>query len=120
MRPNTAYRGHLQSSDDLITPYEAIRAGFVAQALEKNRRATPHVAEARALQAAASSAKTPAGLLKIEGIEAGLLTAALSTIRLPKFFAYYAPLTTHQLLLLPHIRPSAQQATLAQNPSVPR
>jgi len=50
----TAYRNHLQSSDDLITTYAATRAGFVALALEKNRRATPYVAEARALQAAAN------------------------------------------------------------------
>ena len=70
------YRDHLTSSDDLVTTYEAIRAGFVALALEKNRRATPFVAEARALQAAASSAKIAVGLLAIEGIESGLLTAA--------------------------------------------
>lgn len=70
------YRSHLNSSDDLVTTYEATRAGFVALALEKNRKATPYVAEARALQAAASSAKTPADLLKIKGIESGLLTAA--------------------------------------------
>ena len=38
------YRNHLQSSDDLVTTYEATRAGFVALALEKNRRATPYVA----------------------------------------------------------------------------
>ena len=44
------YRQHLTSSDDLITTYEAIRAGFVALALEKNRRATPFVAQARALK----------------------------------------------------------------------
>jgi len=70
------YRSHLNSSDDLVTTYEATRAGFVALALEKNRRAIPYVAEARALQKAASSAKTPADLLKIKGIELGLLTAA--------------------------------------------
>ncbi len=70
------YRRHLQSSDDLVTTYEATRAGFVSLALEKNRRATPHIAEARALQAAASSAKTPHDLKKATGIEAGLLTAA--------------------------------------------
>lgn len=70
------YRQHLRASDDLVTSYEATRAGFVALALEKNRRSTPHVAEARALQEAASRAKTPADLLTIEGIEAGLLTAA--------------------------------------------
>ena len=61
------YRDHLASSDDLVTTYEAIRAGFVALALEKNRRATPYIAEARALQVAASSAKTPAELPTIRG-----------------------------------------------------
>ncbi|MBE9008399.1 hypothetical protein IQ259_25940 [Fortiea sp. LEGE XX443] len=33
------HRNHLQSSDDLVTTYAATRAGFVALALEKNRRA---------------------------------------------------------------------------------
>lgn len=74
--PLYPYQHHLQSSDDLVTTYAATRAGFVALALEKNRRATPYVAEARALQAAASSAQTPLDLLKIAGIESGLLTAA--------------------------------------------
>jgi hypothetical protein len=71
-----AYHNHLQSSDDLVTTYEATRAGFVALALEKNRRATPYIAEARALQEAASQSKNPADLLNIKGIEMGLLTAA--------------------------------------------
>ncbi|GIK23702.1 MAG: hypothetical protein BroJett005_31160 [Ignavibacteriota bacterium] len=71
-----AYREHLQSADDLATSYEAVRAGFVALALEKNRRATPYVAEARALKSAASKAKVPIELRKIPGIRAGLLTAA--------------------------------------------
>src|SRR5438552_18251109 len=57
------YLQHLNSSKDLETTYEAIRAGFVSLALEKNRRATPFVAEARALKAAASKAKTPTELL---------------------------------------------------------
>jgi hypothetical protein len=70
------YRRHLNSSADLETTYEATRAGFVALALEKNHRATPFVAEARALQEAASHAANPAELLKIKGIESGLLTAA--------------------------------------------
>jgi hypothetical protein len=70
------YHNHLQSSDDLVTTYEATRAGFVALALEKNRRATPYVAEARALQEASSQAKIPLELLEIKGIEMGLLTAA--------------------------------------------
>jgi len=70
------FRNHLNSSNDLVTAYEAIRAGFVALTLEKNRKATPYVSEARALQTAASSAKTPVDLLQIKGIESGLLTAA--------------------------------------------
>lgn len=70
------YRRHLDSSADLETTYEATRAGFVALALEKNHRATPFVAEARALQEAASHATNPTDLLKITGIENGLLTAA--------------------------------------------
>ncbi len=70
------YLNHLRSSDDLVTTYEATRAGFVALALEKNRRATSYVAEARALLAAALEAKTPADLLGIESIQSGLLTAA--------------------------------------------
>lgn len=67
---------HLKSSKDLETSYEAIRAGFVALALEKNRRATPFVAEARALKAAASTAKTPRDLVNLTQIRAGLLAAA--------------------------------------------
>ena len=74
--PLPPYLNHLHSSDDLVTTYEATRAGFVSLALEKNRRATPYVAEARVLKAAASRARTPADLLGIKGIESGLLTAA--------------------------------------------
>jgi hypothetical protein len=70
------YLQHVKSSKDLETTYEAIRAGFVALALEKNRRATPFVAEARALKTAAVMAKTPHDLLTIAEIRSGLLTAA--------------------------------------------
>jgi hypothetical protein len=76
MTSSQPYKNHLNSSDDLVTTYEATRAGFVALALEKNRLAKDYVDEARALQAAASQARTPAELLTIEGIESGLLTAA--------------------------------------------
>ena len=37
------FRSHLQSADTLVTPYEQTRAGFVALALEKNRKATPYL-----------------------------------------------------------------------------
>lgn len=71
MMPSRPYRNHLRFSDDLVTTYEATRAGFVALALEKNRRATPYVAEARALQEAASKARTPADLLDHQGHRIG-------------------------------------------------
>ena len=67
----TPYLDHLQSSVVLITNYEATRAGFVALALEKNRKATPYVFEARALQTVATKAQSPSDLLKIIGIENG-------------------------------------------------
>lgn len=70
------YLLHLKSSKSLETSYEAVRAGFVALALEKNRRATPFVAQARALKTAASKAKSASGLLKITEIQSALLTAA--------------------------------------------
>ncbi len=59
------YQQHLESSDDLVTSYEATRAGFIALGLEKNRRATPFVEQARALKVVASSATIPNELLKI-------------------------------------------------------
>ncbi len=71
-----SYLGHLSSADDLITTYEATRAGFVALALEKNRRASPSIEQARTLKSSASRALTPRKLTQIEGIEAALLTAS--------------------------------------------
>ena len=67
---------HLKSSKDLETTYEAVRAGFVALVLEKNRQATPYIQEARALKVAASTAKTPSDLLGITDIQSALLTAS--------------------------------------------
>ncbi len=54
MPPDKPHRQHLTSSKSLVTTYEETRAGFVALALEKNRRATPFIEEARSLKAAAS------------------------------------------------------------------
>ena len=76
LTPPRPYVEHLASAESLITSYEARRAGFVALALERNRRATPYVSEARALQAVASRVSAPSDLLKLAGIQAGLLTAA--------------------------------------------
>lgn len=76
MTRSKPYRQHLKSAEDLVTSYEAIRAGFVALALEKNRRATPFVAQARALKASALHARMPIDLLNIPDIQPALLAAA--------------------------------------------
>ena len=70
------YEDHIESSESLVTSYEATRAGFVALALEKNRKATPVVSEARALKVSASKAKNAQELLTFRHIRASLLTAA--------------------------------------------
>jgi type II restriction enzyme len=71
-----SYKTHLNSSDSLVTPYEETRAGFIALALEKNRKATPFVEEAKALKVIASKAKNPQDLLKMKEIRGSILTAA--------------------------------------------
>ncbi|MBI4497047.1 MAG: hypothetical protein HY689_03990 [Chloroflexi bacterium] len=76
MTAERPYRNHLHRSEDLVTTYEEIRAGFVALALERNRQATPVVEEARVLKAAVSQAPTPAALVNIAEIQVALLTAA--------------------------------------------
>ena len=55
---------------------EETRAGFIALALEKNRKAGPFVEEAKVLKVLASKAKTPKDLLKIRQISNSLLTAS--------------------------------------------
>lgn len=59
---------------DLITPYEQTRAGFIVLALEKNRRATTFIEEARALKAIAC--KEPIELLGFDEIRSSILTAS--------------------------------------------
>lgn len=74
--PSKPYLKHLKLSSDLVTTYEATRAGFVTMALEKNRVSDPFVAEARTLRIKAQEARTPRDLLKINDIHLGLLTAS--------------------------------------------
>lgn len=74
--PMRAHSRHLRSSADLKTTREAIRAGFVSLALEKNRRATPLIAQARALQEAAGQVKKATDLVRLIELQPALLTAA--------------------------------------------
>ena len=70
------FRRHLKSVQDLVTTPENTRAGFISLALERNRRATPFVAEGRDLKINAAQVTTPASLRDISRIQAALLTAA--------------------------------------------
>ena len=70
------HRQHLTSASDLVTTYEARRAGFVSLALEKNRQGTPFVQQARSLKAIASTVARPKDLLGILDIEPALVVAA--------------------------------------------
>jgi hypothetical protein len=70
------YLDHLKESNDLVTTYEEIRAGFVALALEKNRQATPFVEQARALKVTAKQVTSPKDLINLPNIQEALLTTA--------------------------------------------
>ena len=67
---------HITKPEDLVTSYNEIRAGFIAIALEKNRRATPYVEEARVLQHRIIKIKSPDKLLDVLDIRNGLIAAA--------------------------------------------
>jgi type II restriction enzyme len=66
----------IQSASDLVTSYEATRAGFVSMALEKNFLASPFIDQAKKLKNLASQVNAPKELVQIIGLRKGLLTAS--------------------------------------------
>lgn len=86
MERQRPYLAHLKTSANLETPRELTRAGFVAQALEKNQRAARYIAEARALKVAASRALSAAELVGNGEVESALLTAAGVSEKAAKHF----------------------------------
>jgi hypothetical protein len=66
----------LKSQVDLVTPHSAIRAGFLELVLEKNRRATPYVAQAKALRARAKQLPSARALLTAQDLEPAVLAAS--------------------------------------------
>ena len=67
---------HISQPDDLVTPHPRIREGFLRQALEKTRRVTPHVAEARRLSKALHSVERVEDLLQMPELGNHLVSAA--------------------------------------------
>lgn len=74
------------TATDLVTTHEATRAGFIAVALERNRQATPTIAQARALYARAVTVATPADLGTLPDLQEALLTAAGVSDKARKYF----------------------------------
>jgi len=76
MNEKMPYAEVINSSEELITSREETRAGFIKFALEKNRRSTPFIEEAKAFRHEAMKAKAPKDLLLMKNIRAPLITAA--------------------------------------------
>lgn len=76
MAKNVTPNSLIKSPDDLITPRQQTRAGFIAMALEKNYIAVPYIEEAKALKALALKVTKPQELLQLKDIRVGLLTAS--------------------------------------------
>ncbi|MGX7140036.1 AvaI/BsoBI family type II restriction endonuclease [Facklamia languida] len=67
---------NINSASDLVTDLEDTRAGFISSAIEKSKRATAYVNEAKALKNIINQADDPNELQKIEEILPALLTAS--------------------------------------------
>lgn len=72
----TDYIEHISNPDDLITSYSETRAGFISIALEKNKRATPYIEEARVLNDRIKNLKSSDELLGLTDIRRGLIAAS--------------------------------------------
>lgn len=77
---------YLTKPEDLVTSREETRAGFIAFALEKNRKSAPYIEQAKSLKILASEAKTPRDLISMTEIEKPLLTAAGLSDKSLKYF----------------------------------
>ena len=71
-----SYLDHIKKPEDLVTSYDETRAGFIAIALEKNRRATPYIEEARTLKHRIKNVSSPEKLLEVQDIRNGLIAAS--------------------------------------------
>lgn len=73
---NKELKDIIKSYKDLVTTHEQTRSGFITFALEKNRRSTPFIEEAKSFRVLASRAKTPDELLHIKEIRNAMITAS--------------------------------------------
>ncbi|OPX32934.1 restriction endonuclease [candidate division KSB1 bacterium 4484_188] len=109
VRNEKSFRDHLSSSADLVTKYEATRAGFIELALEKSQRKVPFISDAKALKVAASRASKPNDLLKISEIEKPLLTAAGISDKALKYLTHDDKLEAINRLIKNFLEPAGNQ-----------
>jgi Restriction endonuclease BsobI len=69
---NACYFEHLSGSDGLATSPIGLQGWLATLAVERHRRATPYIAQARALRCAASQAKHPTELERMREIRVAL------------------------------------------------
>lgn len=67
---------YITKPEDLVTSREETRAGFIAFALEKNRRSAPYIEQAKSLKVLVAQASSPRDLISMREIEKPLLSAA--------------------------------------------
>ena len=67
---------HVRTAADLVTPHEAVRDGFLAQALAKTEKAIPYIQNAQSLWAALQKVEQVETLLGLPQFRDDLVTAA--------------------------------------------
>jgi hypothetical protein len=67
---------YISRPEDLVTSRARVQEGFLQQALEKTRRVTPHIVEARRLSKALHSVDKVEDVLRIPGLRNYLISAA--------------------------------------------
>ena len=76
----------IQQSSDLVTSHEATRSVFIEMALEKNRKATPFISEAKHIREISRQINNPWDLLKNNALQGAILTACGISDKAVKFF----------------------------------
>lgn len=71
-----SYTNHISEYMDLTTTYAETRAGFISMALEKNKKATPYIEEAKVLRNRIKDLRDPYDLIRMKNIRKGLIAAA--------------------------------------------
>ncbi len=103
-----SYEWHLRASTDLITSYEATRAGFIDLAIERNQRANPFIEQARALKVRASEATTPRDLLNFSDIRSVLITASALSDKAVNYLSEHDKTTAIEELIDNFLEPAGQ------------